>query len=112
MTAMHLKNIAGRECERNIGEAVEHETNLCNEVETVRRYIYLSDRQSEGEGCEAVPSARKRCGWVRLRECSELLHRKNLHVKIKVAVHKSYIRPATLYESKAWSMEESKKKIL
>ena len=50
-------------------EAVEQEIKLCDEVKTVREFTYLGDRVSAGGGCEAVVTARMRCGWVKLREC-------------------------------------------
>ena len=53
---------------------MEHEVKLCVEVETVSEFTYLGDRVSAGGGCEAAKTARTRCGWVKLRECGELLH--------------------------------------
>ena len=38
------------------------EENLCDEVETVRLFLYLGDRVSIGGGCEAVVTARTRFG--------------------------------------------------
>ena len=54
-----------------------------------------------GEGCEANMTERKRCGWVKLRECGELLYGRRLPLKLKGAVHKSYIKPAILHEREA-----------
>ena len=50
--------------EEDIGEAVEQEEKLCDEVETVREFTYLGDRVSADGGCEADVTARTRCGWV------------------------------------------------
>ena len=58
----------------NIGEAVEQEETLCNEVEVVWEVTYLGDRVSAGGGCEAAVTARARCGWVKFRECCGLLY--------------------------------------
>ena len=52
---------------------MEQEERLCDEVETVREFTYLGDRVSAGGGCEAAVTI---CGWVKLRECSELLYGK------------------------------------
>ena len=60
-------NVACRIYKENIGEAVEQEEKLCDEVETVREFTYLGDRVSAGGGCEAVVTARTRCWWVTLR---------------------------------------------
>ena len=38
------KNNTCRKCERNIRETVEQEVELCDEVETVSEFIYLSGR--------------------------------------------------------------------
>ena len=51
--------------------------------------------------------AARRCGWDRLRECSELLYSR-FPLRLKGAVNRSYVRLAILYASKAWSMKESK----
>ena len=43
-------------------------------METVREFTYLGDRVSAGGGCIVAVTARTRCGWVKFRECVELLH--------------------------------------
>ena len=50
------------------------EERSCDEVETVRTFIYLGDRVSAGGGCEAVVTVRTRCGLIKHRVCGELLH--------------------------------------
>ena len=52
---------------------MEEEEKSCDEVGTVREFTYLGDRVSVGGGCEAAVTARTRCGWVKCRECGELL---------------------------------------
>ena len=42
------KHFTCRKCEGNIGERVEQEERLCDEVETVREFPYLGDRVSAG----------------------------------------------------------------
>ena len=54
-----LRNFACGKCEGNIGEAVEQEEKLCDELETVREFTYHGDSVSE-----AAVIARTRCGWV------------------------------------------------
>ena len=51
---------------------------------------------------EAVVTTKTRCGWVKFRECGELLHRRKFHLRLKEAVCESYVMPAILYESEAW----------
>ena len=42
-------------------------------METVSEFTYIGDRVSVGEGCEAAVAVRRRGGWVKVRECGELL---------------------------------------
>ena len=55
----------------NIGEAVEQEVKLCDEVETVSEFAYLGDRTSAGGGCEAAVTASTRCAWVKYSSKTE-----------------------------------------
>ena len=73
-TPKFSRNIKCRICEGNIGEAVEQEVMLCDEVKTVSEITYHGDWMSAGEGCETTVTARTRCGWVKLRECDEFLY--------------------------------------
>ena len=51
---------------------------LCEEVEPVRGFCYLGDKVNAGSGCEAAVTARARIGWVKFRECRELLNSKKV----------------------------------
>ena len=99
-------------CEGNIGEAVEQEVRLCDEVETVRKFTYLGERVSAGGGYEAAVTAGTICGWVRCRECGEMLYGRRFPLRLKGAVNKSYVRSAILYGSEAWCLKESEMGIL
>ena len=77
-----------RKCDGNIGEAVDQEEKLCDEVETVSEFTYLGDRVSVGGGCEAAVTARTRCGWAKHMESGELLYCR-FPLKLKGAVYKS-----------------------
>ena len=46
---------------------------LCDEVETVKYFCRLGDRLSASGGCETAVTARVRIGWMKFRECGELL---------------------------------------
>ena len=63
-------------------------------MKTVRELTFLHDRVSAGGGCEAVVTARTRCGWAKLRECGVLLYGRRFTKKLKGAVYNSYIRTA------------------
>ena len=56
---------------------------LCDEVETVNGFCYLGDRRNASGGCEASVTARVRIGWVRFRECGELLLENRFPLKMK-----------------------------
>ena len=60
---------------------------LCEEVETVTGFCYLWDRVNAGGGCEAAVTARARIGWVKFRECGELLNSKRFSLKLKGMVY-------------------------
>ena len=96
----------------NIGEAVEQEEMLCDEVETMREFTYPGDRASECLGCETAVTARTRCGWVMFWKCGKLLYGRRFPLQLTGAVCKSYVRPAILYGSEAWCMKESEMGIL
>ena len=84
-----FKKLTCKKCERNIGESVKQDENVCDEVETVRAFKYLGDRVSDGGGCEAAVTARTRCERVKLRECGELLYVRRFPQKLKGPVHKT-----------------------
>ena len=79
---------------------------LCDKEETIRQFTYLGDRVSAGGGCEAAVTAKTRYGWVKLRECSELLYGRRFPPKLKGAVYKCYVRSAILHGSEVWWLKE------
>ena len=107
MTPQFSRNITCKKCEGNIEKAVEQEEKLCEEVEPVHEFTYLGDRVNASGGCEVAVTARTRCGWVKLRECDELLYGRRFPLKLKEAVYRSYVRPAKLYGSEAWRLKEN-----
>ena len=66
---------------------MEQDEELCEYVEAVRGLTYLGDRVRASGGCEAAVSARKRCGWVKFRECGELLYDSRFSLMLKGAVY-------------------------
>ena len=79
---------------------------MCAEVETVRKVTYFGDRVSAGGGCESAVTARTRCGWVKFRECDELLYGRRFPLRMSGSVFESFVRPAILYGSEAWCLKE------
>ena len=57
---------------------------LCDGVKTVSKFTYLDDRLNATGGCETVVTARSRIGWIKFRECSEIL-RKDLQKLCKIS---------------------------
>ena len=60
---------------------------LYDGVETVSKFTYLSDRLNANGGCETAVTARSRIGWMKFRECSEILiksERKDLQKLCKI----------------------------
>ena len=85
---------------------------LCDEVETVNGFCYLRDRLNSSGGCEAAVTARVRIGWVRFRECGELLLGNRFPLKMKGKVYRCCVRSAILYGSEKWCLKENGKAIL
>ena len=63
---------------------------------------------SAGGGCETAVTTRTRCGWAKSMEYSELLHDRRFSLRLKGAVHKSYVRPAILHGSEAWCLKNAR----
>ena len=80
--------------------------------ETVRGFCYLGDRVNASGGCEAAVTARARIGWVKFRECGELLNSKRFSLKVKGMVYQSCVRVAMLYGSETWCLRENQIAIL
>ena len=103
--------VCGR-CKKQVDGLVELVEELCEEVDTVRGFCYLGDRVNASDGCEAAVTARARIGWVKFRECRELLNSKRFLLKIKEMVYESYVRLAMLYGSETWCLRENEMAIL
>ena len=56
---------------------------LCDGVETVSKFTYLGDRLNATDGCETAVTARSRIGWMKFRECSEILKGRRFSLKMK-----------------------------
>ena len=78
---------------------VEPVAELCEDVETVRGFSYLGDRVNASGGCEAAVTVRARIGWVKFKECGQLLNSKRFSLKTKGMVYRSCVRSAMLYGS-------------
>ena len=85
---------------------------LCDEVETVKVFCYLGDRLNASDGCDTAVTSRIRIGWMKFRECGELLRARRFSLKMKGLVYQSCVRSAMLYGSETWCLRESEMAIL
>ena len=76
-------------------------------METAKEFCYLGDRLNASGGCETAVTSRVRIGWMKFRQCRELLCRKRFSLRIKGMVYRSCIRSAMLYGSETWCLRES-----
>ena len=72
---------------------------LHNEVEIANGFCYLEDRLNASSGCEAAVTARVRIGWVRFRECGELLLENRFPLKMKSKVYRCCISSSSSSDS-------------
>ena len=69
-------------------------------------FCYLEDRLNASGGCKAKVTA---IGWVRFRECGELLLGNRFPLKMTGKVYCCCVRSAILYGSETWYLKEIKK---
>ena len=97
--------ICGR-CE-DIGDGKEEPVEVFrDEVKTEKGFCYLGDGLNASGGCETVVTTRVRIGWMKFRECGELLLGR-FSLKMKGMVYRSCVRSAMLYGSETWCLREN-----
>ena len=73
VTCSSARHFVCRRC-RDVGNDKEKPVEvLCDEEETVKGFCYLGDRLNARGGCETAVTSRIRIGWMKFRECGELL---------------------------------------
>ena len=55
----------------------------------------------------AAVIARTRCGWIKSKECGELLYGRRFSIKLKRAVYGCYVTPVILYASEGRKRDEN-----
>ena len=85
---------------------MEHEKNICDEVQTMMKITYLGNRVSVDGGCEAAVNVRTIGGWATFRECGELLYGRRFPPRLKGTVCMSYARPAMLHRCEGLYLRE------
>ena len=108
-TARLAMHFVSSKCKGTMERTMDSIEKLCDEVETVNGFCYLGDRPNASGGCEAAVTARVRIGWVRFRECGELLLGNGFPLKIKGKVYCCCVRSAILYGSETWCRIENEK---
>ena len=81
-------------------------------METVKGFSYVGDRLNASGECETAVTSRVRVGWMKFRECGELLHRGRFSLRMKGMVYRSCVRSAMLYGSETWCLRENEMVIL
>ena len=112
VTARLAMHFVCAKCRRMMEGTVDSLEKLCDEVETVNKFCYLESRLNSSGGFEAAVTARVKIGWVRFRECGELLLENRFPLRMKSKVHYCCVRLAILYGSEAWCLKENEKAIL
>ena len=92
-------------CKKQVDGLVEPVEELCEEVETVRGFCYLGDRVNASGVCEVAVTTRARIGWMKFKECGELLNSKRFSLKMKGMVYQSCVKWAILYGSETFSLK-------
>ena len=97
---------------RHVGKCAEgfegvYEENGIGKRNTERRLLEFCD-----ESCKAAVIARVRIGWVRFRECGELLLGNRFPLRMKGKVYRCCVRSAILQGSEARCFNENGKAIL
>ena len=57
-------------------------------------------------GCKAAVTARARIGWVKFKECWELLNSERFSLKMEGMVYWICVRSAMFYGSETWCLRE------
>ena len=88
------------------------EISFFDQVNFVKSFCYLGDRLNASGQNEAAVKARTRIGWIKLRECGELLYGRKFSLKTKGRIYHSSVRSAMLYGSETWCLRENEMAIL
>jgi hypothetical protein len=73
-------------------------------LEKVVAFSYLGDTVQANGGAQQAVRARIKTAWMKWREISPLLVRKDITLKIRALAYKIYIRSALLYGSETWAL--------
>ena len=112
VTCSSARDFVCRRC-IDVGNGTEEPVEvLRDEVKTVKGFCYLGDRLNASGGCETAVTSRVRIGWIKFRQCGELLRGRRFSSRMKGMVYQSCVRSAMLYGNETWWLRESEMAIL
>ena len=112
VTCSSARHFVCRRC-TDVGDGTEQPMEvLCDEEETVKEFCNVRDRLNANGGRETAVTSRVRIGWMKFRECGELLRGTRFSLRMKGMVHRSCLTSSMLYESETWCLMESETAIL
>ena len=85
MTSTLAKGFVSKLCVDTMEEMVEpgEEISFFDQVDFVKSFCYLGDRLNASGKSEVMATARTRIGWIKFRECGELLYGRKFSLKMK-----------------------------
>ena len=81
----------------------DEELSFFDQVEFAKSFLLFGDRLKTSGGSEAEVIARMGIGWIKFRECGELLYGRRFLLEIKERIPKSCVRSAMLFGSETWN---------
>ena len=66
-------------------------------VDFVKSFCYLGDRLNASVGSEAAVTARTRIGWIKFRDCGDLLYGRKFLLKMKGRICRSCVKDQQCY---------------
>ena len=87
------------------------EISFFDQIDFVKSFCYLGDRLNVSDGCEAVVTARTRIGWIKFRECGELLFGRKFSLKMKEFIRVAKDQQCCVV-SETWCLRENEMEIL
>ena len=71
---------------------LDKELSFFDQVDFVKSFCYLRNRLNASGRSEAAVTARTKIGWIKFRECGELLYGRKFSLKMKERIYQSRVR--------------------
>ena len=72
------------------------EISFFDQIDFVKKFYHLGNRLNASGGSEAAVTARTRIGWIKFRECGELLHGRKFSLKMKGRIYQSCVKTSNV----------------